>query len=196
MPSPSSVPAELLAELAAALGRVRAQWYLFGAQAVVIWGRPRLTADIDVTVRLVPEDPERLARSLKDAGFVPRFGASDDFLRRTRVMPFVHASSGFPLDVVLAGPGLEELFLSRAVPVPIGDIVVPVIKPEDLVATKILAGREKDLEDVRSVLRERQDMLDLALIRTTLTSLEEALGQSDLLPVFERLLADLETRRR
>jgi hypothetical protein len=71
-----------------------------------------------------------------------------------------------------------------------------VIKPEDLVATKILAGREKDLEDVRSVLRERQDMLDLALIRTTLTSLEEALGQSDLLPVFERLLADLETRRR
>jgi hypothetical protein len=51
-----------------------------------------------------------------------------------------------------------------------------VIKPEDLVATKILAGREKDLEDVRSVLRERQDMLDLDLIRTTLTSLEEALG--------------------
>jgi hypothetical protein len=46
------------------------------------------------------------------------------------------------------------------------------------------------------VLRERQEMLDLALIRTTLTSLEEALGQSDLLPVFERLLADLGTRRR
>ena len=95
-----------------------------------------------------------------------------------------------------AGPGLEELFLSRAVPVPIGHIVVPVIRPEDLVVTKILAGREKDLEDVRSVLRERQDMLDVALIRTTLTSLEEALGQSDLLPAFERLLADLETRRR
>ena len=91
MPSPSSVPAELLAELAAALGRVRAQWYLCGAQAVVIWGRPRLTADIDVTVRLVPEDPERLARSLKDAGFVPRFGASDDFLRRTRVNKGHHA---------------------------------------------------------------------------------------------------------
>jgi hypothetical protein len=137
-----------------------------------------------------------LARAIEDAGFTLRFGASDDFVRRTRVMPFVHARSGLPLDVVLAGPGLEELFLSRAVQVPIGDIVVPVIRPEDLIATKVLAGRAKDLEDVRSMLRERRATLDLALIRTTLALLEEALGQGDLLPIFERLLADHETRRR
>jgi predicted nucleotidyltransferase len=57
--------------------------------------------------------------------------------------------------VVLAGLGLEELFLSRAVPVTIGSMVVPVISPEDLVATKILAGRPKDIEDVRGILRMR-----------------------------------------
>lgn len=190
MPSPPSNPADLFADLAAALGRVPASWYVFGAQAVVFWGRPRLTADVDVTVRMDPEDPERLARVLADAGFSLRLAASRDFVHRTRVLPFLHVASGLPLDVVLAGPGLEEVFLSRTVPVTIGSVTVPVISPEDLIATKILAGREKDIEDVRSVLRERRARLDLAIVRSTLTLLEDALGQSDLRPVFERLLAD------
>jgi predicted nucleotidyltransferase len=94
-----------------------------------------------------------------------------------------------PMDVVLAGPGLEELFLSRAVPVTIGNLVVPVISPEDLIATKILAGRPKDIEDVRGILRERLSTLDLESIRSTLALLEEALGQSDLRPILERELA-------
>jgi hypothetical protein len=189
VPSPPSVPAELLAGLAGALARLGARWYVFGAQAALVWGRPRLTADIDVTVRMDPEEPERLVRALEEAGFALRFGNSEDFVRRTRVLPFLHVASGLPLDVVLAGPGLEEIFLSRAVPVNIGALVVPVICPEDLIATKILAGREKDLEDVRSILRERRSTLDVALIRFTLTLLEDALGQSDLRPVFERALA-------
>ncbi len=189
MPSALTVPADLLASLAAVLSTLHARWYVFGAQAVVIWGRPRLTADIDVTVRMDPEEPERLARALESAGFSLRFGDAPDFVRRTRVLPFVHAASGLPLDIVLAGPGLEELFLSRAVPVALGNLVVPVISPEDLIATKILAGRPKDLEDVRSVLRERLSKLDLDIVWSTLALLEEALGQSDLRPVFEREMA-------
>ncbi len=62
---------------------------------------------------------------------------------------------------------------------------IPVISPEDLVVTKILAGRPKDLEDVRGILRERRASLDLGLIRETLRLLEQALGQSDLCPVLD-----------
>ena len=194
MPSPLAVPADLLAALAGALARLRARWYVFGAQAVVLWGRPRLTADIDVTVRMDPEEPERLVEALAAAGFSLRIGAPPDFVRLTRVLPFVHDASGLPLDIVLAGPGLEELFLSRAVPVTIGNTEIPVISPEDLVATKVLAGRPKDIEDVRSVLRERLSTLDLDSVRSTLRLLEEALGQSHLRPVFERELEDEQNR--
>jgi len=189
VPSPQSVPADLFAAIAGALSRLHARWYVFGAQAVVLWGRPRLTADIDVTVRMDPEEPERLVRALEASGFSLRIGNTPEFVRRTRVLPFVHATSGMPMDVVLAGPGLEELFLSRAVPVTIGNLVVPVISPEDLIATKILAGRPKDIEDVRGILRERLSTLDLESIRSTLALLEEALGQSDLRPILERELA-------
>jgi predicted nucleotidyltransferase len=90
---------------------------------------------------------------------------------------------------VLAGPGLEEIFLSRAIRVDVAGVSVPVISPEDLVVAKILAGRAKDLDDIQGVLRERLADLDLTWIRTTLAQLEDALGQSDLVPLFEDILA-------
>lgn len=183
MPSPAG-PAELLVDLSDALKAVPAEWYVFGAQAALVWGRPRLTTDVDVTVRLRAATGE-LVRSLERHGFILRVEATDAFVGQTRVLPFEHRASKLALDVVLAGPGLEELFLERAVPVDIGGTSVPFISPEDLITTKILAGRPKDLEDVRGVLSQRGHALDVALIRKTLSLLEEALGQSDLLPAFE-----------
>lgn len=186
MPSPVSPPTELLRALAQVLKSLHARWYLFGAQAVLLWGRPRFTADIDVTVRLVPEEPEAFVQAMTRAGFVLRVSASNSFVQRTRVLPFTHEASGWPLDVVLAGAGLEERFLGHAVEVDLGEgLRVPVIRAEDLIVTKVLAGRTKDIDDVRGVLLERLEKLDLAAIRETLSLLEGALGVSDLLPVFE-----------
>jgi hypothetical protein len=183
VPSPAG-PAELLADLAAALDTLGARWYVFGAQAALVWGRPRLTTDVDVTVKCsTPTD--QLVRALEARGFSPRIDATEAFIRTTRVVPFEHRTSGLALDVVLAGPGLEDQFLERAVPIDVAGVAVPFISPEDLIVTKLLAGREKDLEDVRGVLAERGATLDVDQIRTTLELLEDALGQSDLMPVFD-----------
>jgi hypothetical protein len=189
MPSPDTAPADLLSALADALASLRVPWYVFGAQAALIWGRPRLTADVDVTVRIEPEGPERLIEALEAAGFHLRPEADAGFIRRTRVLPFVYLPNGLPLDVVLGGPGLEDVFLSRARPVQIGQVTIPVMSPEDLIVAKILAGRPKDLEDVRGVLRERVASLEVDTIHSTLAVLEEALGRSDLRRVFEEELA-------
>ena len=51
--------------------------------------------------------------------------------------------------------------------------------------TKLLAGRQKDIEDVRGVLSERGSTLNLSQIRMTLVLLEDALGLSGLMPVFD-----------
>jgi hypothetical protein len=192
MPSPFQTPhADLLAALAVTLSRLRIPWYVFGAQAVIIWGRPRLTADLDITVRLGADEPEHLVRALEKAGFHLRVEGEKEFVRRTRVLPFVHRASELPVDIVLAGPGLEEAFLSRAVAVTVAGVRVPVISPEDLIATKILAGRPKDIEDVRGILRERSASLDVDSIRSTLDMLDGALGQGDLRPLFEHELATI-----
>ena len=184
MPSTSD-PADLLAALAAALAGTGCRWYVFGAQAVIIWGRPRLTTDVDVTVEIASGGTASLVSTLTSAGFHLTEDFSDEFVRVTRVLPFSHAATGMALDVVLAGPGLEEQFLDRAQLVDLAGVSVPVISPEDLIVTKTLAGRAKDLEDIRGVIQARGTTLDLNYIRSTLTILESALGQSDLAPAFE-----------
>jgi Nucleotidyl transferase AbiEii toxin, Type IV TA system len=188
--------AEVLGLLAGAFARLRIRWYLFGAQAVIVWGRPRTSADIDVTAESSPDAAPELVREFEASGFALRIHRGvEEFVARTRVLPFVHRVSGMPVDVVLAGPGLEERFLDRAIPVAFGQWSIPVLAPEDLVVTKILAGRPKDIEDVRGILIERASALDLPEIRRTLRLLEEALGQSDLLPAFERELRDGKAER-
>ena len=178
---------ELLAALSKVLSRW-GRWYVFGAQAVIAYGVPRLSADVDVTLQLVPDDPEHFVRDMEAAGFAVRVD-DPDFVRRTRVLPFVHLATAMPLDVVLAGSGLEDEFLDRARETDVGGVTVPLIHIEDLVIAKVLAGRPKDLDDARGLWRLRERVLDAGRIRRTLRLLEEALGQSDLLPCFESILA-------
>jgi hypothetical protein len=177
--------ADLLIDLAAALAALRTPWYVFGAQAALMWGRPRLTTDVDATVRLGGISTDAVVRALASHGFSLSIQADQDFVQRTRVLPLRHERSGLALDLVLSGPGLEDLFLERAIAVDVSGTAVPFISPEDLIVTKVLAGRPKDIDDIRGVLAERGALLKVGQIRDTLALLEDALGQSDLRPVFE-----------
>lgn len=177
---------ELLTALAGVLGRW-GRWVLFGAQAVIAYGVPRLSADVDITLEIDLEKVTAFARDMQQAGFDLTID-DPEFLRRTRVMPFVHRATAMPLDVVLAGSGLEEEFLLRAREVDIGGVTVPLIDLEDLVIAKILAGRPKDVEDARALWRIRSSSLDEVRIRRILRLLEEALSQSDLIPAFEAMV--------
>jgi hypothetical protein len=179
----------LLADFQQACAELGVGWYLFGAQAALLYGSPRLTADADLTVQLGSLPTQALVQALTKHGFDLRI-VEPTFVEITRVLPVLHRGSGFPADVVLGGPGLEEAFLARAVVRDVHGLLVPVAAAEDLVVMKVLAGRRKDEDDVVAVLSAQHGNLDLALIRDTLRDLTEALAQDDLLPTFERLLAE------
>jgi len=181
-------PAEVFRALAEALGRVGLGWYVCGAQAVVVWGRPRFTEDIDITVACTPASSPLLVSALEACGFGLRVPDVGDFVATTWVLPLEHRETGIPVDVVLGASGLEEQFLLRAQSVRLGDIDIPFISPEDLVVAKILAGRTKDLEDAHGILQLQADALDLGQVRALLGLLVEALDRSDLLVSFERIL--------
>jgi hypothetical protein len=163
------------------------RWYIFGAQAVAIYGVPRTTGDIDITLDLGDRGIDRLVAPLRRAGFVPRI-SDPAFAIETRIYPVSHKATGWNFDLVLAGPGLEQRFLDEARIVGAGRHRIPVIAPEHLVTLKILAGRPKDLEDVRGMLRIAE--LDHPSVERTLAVLESLLDQRDLLPVYARLRAE------
>ena len=184
----SSHIGEVLAALGTCFDSLGVRWYLFGAQAAIFHGVARLTADVDVTVLPEPHSTGRLASAMEANGFRLRVTATDDFVARTRVLPFVHSATRLPVDVVLAGPGIEEQFLDRAEFHVLEGVRVPIATVEDLVTMKILAGRPKDLDDAKGMLRARSEEVDLDHVRRMLQLLEEALSQSDLIPQLEQLI--------
>lgn len=188
---PQNDAAEVIAAISAAMRAIGAAWYVFGAQAVVLYGRPRMTADVDVTALVAPEDATRLIDAMGEAGFEVGVEDVESFVAQTRVLPFAHRATRMPVDVVLAGPGLEMEFLGRVRRVGVGGLDVPVISPEDLVVTKVLAGRPKDLEDARGVLREQGAQLDVGRVRALLGVIEEALDRSDLVTELDRIVAEV-----
>lgn len=188
MPSSSTPLAELLADLGRALAHLGVRWYLFGAQAAILYGVARLTADVDVTVDLASRSTTDLTAGLTRAGFELRISEAEAFAQRTRVLPFVHRRTRVPVDIVLAGPGLEELFFSRVRERRIGELRVPVASAEDLVTMKVLAGRPKDLEDVVAIARAHGGDLDLGHVRQMLRTLEKALDRDDLVRQLEGAL--------
>lgn len=115
---------EALARLAALLDGQGARWYLFGAQAAIIHGASRLSADIDVTVEVPLEALDPFVAALASGGFPARVRDVAAFVRETRVIPLVDAASGVPVDVVLAGAGPEEPFLARAQRVSLGEATI------------------------------------------------------------------------
>jgi hypothetical protein len=175
---------DALASLADVLRERGVPWYLFGAQAVSVRGAPRATQDLDVTVDLPRQGVGALVTALQARGFAHRFPEdADRLLHAAAVIPLRH-EGGFEVDLVLGGSGLETLTLSRATIVEVEGVSVPVASATDLVVAKVIAGRGKDLEDIRALLAT--GMVDEPEVEDLLGQLEEALGQSDLIPFFER----------
>ena len=88
---------ELLTALAPVLANW-GRWCVFGAQAVIAYGVPRLSADVDVTLALVPDAPERFARDMGEAfALADRVGVIEDGRLVTCDRPEVVAASRAPL---------------------------------------------------------------------------------------------------
>ncbi len=180
---------EVYGAVGRAAERLGARWYVFGAHAAAAYGRPRATEDVDITVDLAGASTRAALDAFEAEGITLRFEPSAAFLESTRLLPLVHGETEMPLDVVIAGDGIEREFLARAHAVDLHGVRVPLISVEDLIATKILAGRRKDLDDIRDVLARGRETVDVARVRDVLGALERALNDAGLLKRFERLWA-------
>ncbi|MEM6992878.1 MAG: nucleotidyl transferase AbiEii/AbiGii toxin family protein [Myxococcota bacterium] len=153
-------------------------WYLVGAQAALLRGSRRLTSDVDVTVLPRGTPTEELVRRLAAHGLSLRVPDSADFVRQTRVLPAVHDMSGMPVDVVLGGPGLEEVFLQAAEEVSLGDLRIPVATAEHLIVMKLLAARPKDMQDAVAIASVAE--ADLTEVEALVEAIAAGLGEDDI----------------
>jgi predicted nucleotidyltransferase len=175
----------LLAEIARELDGRRIPYMIIGGQAVLVYGEPRMTRDIDVTLGV---GTERLGEILEATRKHHWRVLSDDpmpFVQRTMVLPCIDEASGIRLDFIFSFSPYERQAMDRIRRVDIDGTSVRFASPEDLIIHKIVAGRPRDLEDARIVLLKNPDM-DSAYIRHWLGQFERALAKP-LIPHFEDL---------
>jgi hypothetical protein len=165
-----------------------ARWYVYGGQAVLLYGKPRMTVPIDITVDAGSVSSADLLVTLATHGFEPLFPLPDEALAQTRLLSVVHVPTEIPLDIVLAAGEIERMILDGARIVDVEGIEIPMISVEDLIALKVLAGRRKDLDDIRGVLAAQAGRIDLARTRLVLAAFEQNLDRPGLLSKLDRLL--------
>jgi hypothetical protein len=185
VPSPF---ADVLAALARTTADLGLRWYVFGAQAAILYGAERLTNDIDVTIDAAGVGTRDLIAALRRRGFDTRVKNVAAFAAETHVLPMRHRRHGIDVDVVLAGPGPEQTFLERAVRRKLEHVWVPLASAEDVIVMKILSARPKDIDDVKAMLVAQQRRLDRSHVRTMLKDLDAALDRNDLLAAFDALV--------
>jgi len=167
---------DLIERLALGLEASDIPYMLIGGQAVAVHGEARFTRDIDVTLGVGPERLTELLDLVKDLQLEVQVESPKDFVGRTMVLPCHDPASGMGVDFVFLHSVYERQAIDRAHVVPLGKASVRFVSVEDLVIHKIVAGRPRDLEDVRNVLLKNPEF-DRSYVEKWLRDFTRDLGE-------------------
>lgn len=82
-------------------------------------------------------------------------------VKKTMVFPVEDRESGIRVDFIFSFSPYERQAIERAIEIKIGRTEVKFAVLEDLVIHKIVAGRARDMEDIKSVLLKNPNYDDL-----------------------------------
>lgn len=133
---------DLLAEFA----RYGVKYALLGGYAVGVYAKPRATQDMDLLLSGAGDNLERVARALA------AFGAPGHVVEAARTMAATEivylGSPPLRIDLLRTADGVDtEQALHRAFIVEVGELRIPVLSLDDLIANKKAAGRVQDIAD-------------------------------------------------
>ena len=142
----------LIEKLATILEQHKIPYMIIGGQAVLLYGEPRLTKDIDITLGVGPEYLEKLLLISKELRLKVLVNDVQEFVNQTFVLPVLEVKSGFRVDFIFSVSIYEKTALKRVSYVKIGKSKVRFTSIEDLIIHKIIAGRPRDIEDIKNVI--------------------------------------------
>jgi Domain of unknown function (DUF1814). len=182
----------LIEKVADALEKTHIPYMIIGGQAVLLYGEPRLTKDIDITLG-VGLSQVRAIRDLAQSIGLRVLVDPDVFTRQTFVLPCEDPETGIRVDFVFSFSPYERQAMERVNRVQIGQVQVRFASLEDVIIHKIVAGRARDIEDVRSILI-KHDQFDEEYIRRWLQEFSLAL-QEPLIERFETVLQEARSQK-
>lgn len=149
---------ELLKNLVGEFERNNLDYMIIGGQAVLIYGEPRLTKDIDITIDGGVEKYDLIVKIAKNLKLKILPDNPLEFVKSTMVLPILDEKTGLRIDIIFSYSLYEKQALKRVNKVKINDTTINYASVEDLIIHKIISGRERDLEDVKNILLKNQNI--------------------------------------
>jgi len=142
----------LLKKIALQLKKASIPYMIIGGQAVLLYGEPRLTRDIDVTLGIGVNGLEKVRKVIEALGLKILVKNGEEFVERNMVLPTLEEKSGIRVDFIFSFSPYERQAIDKAKDIKLGKAIVKFASLEDVVIHKVIAGRARDLEDVKSIL--------------------------------------------
>jgi hypothetical protein len=176
---------EQAAEVQRFLAERRWRSCIIGGLAVIRWGEPRFTQDVDVSLFTGFGAEAEFARALLER-FDARISDPVDFAVANRVM-LLRGAGGIPIDIALSGFPFEEDVIDRATDFEyVPGVVLKTVSAEDLIVLKAFANRDRDWVDIAGI-ATRQRALDWPVTFERLAPLTELKGQPEIISRLERV---------
>jgi hypothetical protein len=164
-----------------ALSEAGVDYVFVGGIAVLAWGQPRATMDVDALVDLERERLEALEEALREEGFDVEAWELDAAAQDGSHVTVFDPGSDYHVDVTPAKSPAEREEIQRARTVAFRGVDLRFAAPEDVVAFKLAFGSPQDRQDARSILARQWGALD----REALAERVRALGVADDLETLE-----------
>jgi len=178
---------EILARIAAGLNRHRIPYMIIGGQAVLLYGEPRLTRDIDITLGVNIDRLAELIAVVKELSLKHLPEDVEAFVAQTMVLPAVDEATGIRVDFIFSFLPYEREAIGRARKIMVLNQDICFASPEDVIIHKIFAGRPRDIEDVRTVLVKNPGV-DISYIRNWLEEFDAVSDEKKFVQTFDEIV--------
>lgn len=180
---------DLIKKIAAELARRKIPYMIIGGQAVLLYGEPRLTKDIDITLGVGVEKLPIITAAAEALNLTIETDEVDAFVKDTMVLPVSEAKTGIRVDFIFSFSPYEWQAIKRAPEVMFDNIPVRFAALEDVVIHKVFAGRARDVEDIKAILLKNPGY-DKNYVQLWLTEFDKGLEEK-CLPAFEKITSEL-----
>ena len=167
----------LLKRIARQLKRASIPYMVIGGQAVLLYGEPRLTRDIDITLGLGVNEFRKVKEVIKTIGLNILVKKDRDFVERNMVLPTLDQKSGIRVDFIFSFSLYERQAIERGKDIKLGRTSVQFASLEDVVIHKVIAGRARDIEDVKTILL-KNPKYDSSYIESWLGEFDKSLDEN------------------
>lgn len=177
----------VLSRIGTCLDEHNLPYMIIGGQAVLLYGEPRLTKDIDITLGVGPDHLDKLLLTIDQVPLKPLPEDISTFVKQTMVLPSLDESTGIRVDFIFSFTPYESQAIKRVNKIKILGQDVCFASVEDLIIHKIFAGRPRDIEDVRVVMLKNKN-IDTLYVERWLKEFNAASDEKNFLTTFKIIM--------